>query len=178
MNTATTTVRNRFQNYVNNLYENFLSIAKQVQESRQNPYEISGWIKKESVEKDILIYRVTATDKYIACFSVLEIYSDDDILMGFSKMDIKRISSLAILVHYKKEPKYHTVWESFRNNYDEKMVQFEDRDNLGIVKKRIDELENDVAFIDGLSGKDAFKLGKELGLRERLKEEAFVRSCG
>jgi len=167
---------NRFQNYVNNLYTNFLSIAKQVHESRKNPYEIAGWMRKESLEKDILIYRVTATDKYIACFSVLEIYSDDDTLMNFSKMDIKRISSLAILVHYKKEPKYHAVWESFRNNFDEKMIQFQDRDNPGVVKKRIDELETDIAFIDELSSKDAFKLGKEIGIRERIKEESFIRS--
>lgn len=175
---STVNVRNKFQNYVNHLYTNFLSVAKQVQESRKNPYEIAGWIKKESHEQDALIYRVTATDKYVACFSVLEIYSDDEILMNFSKMEIKYISTLALLLHYKKEPKYRAVWESFRNNLDEKIIQFEDRDNPGIIKKSINELKTEFELIDGLSSKDAFALGREVGIRERIQEEIFMHNCG
>lgn len=174
----TTNVRIRFQNYVNNLYSNFLSVAKQVQESRKHPYEISGWIKKESSDRDVLVYRVTATDKYISSFSVLDIYSDDDILMNFSKREIKYISTLAILLYYKKEAKYKIAWESFRNNLGEKVIHFEDRDNSGIIKRTIDQLESEIDLIDSLSGKDAFLLGKEVGVRERIKEENYMRSYG
>lgn len=174
----TTNTKIKLQNYVNNLYSNFLSVAKQVQESRKNPYEIAGWVKKESSDRDILIYRVTATDKYISSFSVLDIYSDDDILMNFSKREIKYISTLAILLYYKKEAKYKIAWESFRNNLDEKIIHFEDRDNHGIIKRSIEQLESEIELIDGLSGKDAFLLGKEVGVRERMKEENYMRDCG
>lgn len=174
MNTMNT--KNRFQSYVNNLYSNFLTIAKQVHESRQNPYEIAGWIKKDSNEKDILIYRVTATDKYVVCFSVLDIYSDDDILLNFSKKEIKYISTLAILLQYKKEPKYKLIWESFRSSLDNKILQFVDRDNPGIIKKSINDLERDFNLLDGMSAIDAFRIGKEIGIRERIMEEQIIKN--
>jgi len=170
--------RNKFQTYVNNIYSDFLSIAREVQESRKNPYEIAGWVKKESHEKDILIYRVTATDKYVSCCTVLEIYSNDQILMNFSRKEIKYISTLALLLNYKMEPKYQMIWESFRNELDEKIVQFRDNDNSSIIKKRIYELEDDIELIDGLSGRDAFELGREVGIRERMKEESFMSNYG
>lgn len=169
--------KSRFQYYVNNLYSNFISIAKQVHESRENPYEISGWVKKNMPEQDVLIYRVTATDKYISSFSVLDIYSNENLLLNFSKKEIKYISTLAVLLHYKKEPKYQLIWESFRVTLDSKVLQFKDRDNSGIIKKSIDDLERDIELIDGMSGADAFRLGKEVGIRERMREERFIREC-
>lgn len=165
-----------FQNYVNRIYSDFFSLIKEVRHSREHPYEIAGWIKKESREKDILVYRITATDKYINSFSVMEIYSDDSVLMNFSKQEIKYISTLAILLHYKKEPKYKLIWQNFRSQLGDGIVHLSDRDKLGIVKAKIRDLEKNIALIDGLNGREAFILGKEVGISERLHEQEVIDS--
>ncbi len=171
------TIRNKFQAYVNSLHNNFSTIAKEIKTSRESAYEIAGWVKKDKREKDILIYRVTATDKYINNFSVLEIYSDDNLLLNFSKKEIKYISTLAILLNYKTQPKYRLAWESFRNQLDANTVHLIDRDNPGVIKTNIAALEENISIIDGLSSVEAFNIGKEIGIRERMNEELLIRNC-
>jgi hypothetical protein len=163
-----------FQNYISKLQSNFSEIASAVKKSRENPYQIAGWINKENREKDVLIYRVTATDKYIDSHTLLEIYSDNAILLNFSKEEIKYISSLAVLLLYKQSPRYQVVWENFRNNIQEDMVKIKDRDKSSFIKTRISEIEKDISLIDKLPSRDAYRLGKEIGIRERILEEEII----
>lgn len=166
--------RIKLQNHVNQLYTNFTAIIKEIKKTREHPYEVASWIKKESREKDILVYRVTATDKYISSFSVLEIYNDDSILLNFSKQEVKYISTLAILLYYKKKPKYQLVWQNFRDQLNNGVIHLANRDKPGIIKTKIEDLEKNIALIDELSGRDAFILGKEVGVTERLREQEII----
>lgn len=164
----------RLQTFANKLFNEFSDIVKEVKETRQHPYEIADWVKREDEKSDILVYRVTATDKYISQFSVSEIYNDNSILFNFSKQEIKYISSLALLIYYKSEPKYQVIWESFRHQLSQGTLHIRDKDKPGVIKTNIDELEKNIAIIDQMSGRDAYLLGKEAGIRERLLEEKLA----
>jgi hypothetical protein len=162
------------QKYLHRLYNNFIELTKEVKKSRENPYQIAGWIKKENKEKDILIYHVTATDKYVSSFSVLEIYQDDSILYQFSKQEIKYISTLALLLYYKKEARYKVIWENFRHNLHEGIIHLKDREKPETMKTNIEQLEKNITLLDALSGHDAYLLGKEMGIKERMQEEEII----
>lgn len=168
--------RINIQGYVTKLCYNFANIVKDAKQSCANPYKIAGWAKKENCKSDVLIYQVTATDKYISAFSVSQIYCDDSILLNFSKKEIKYISTLALLLDYKREAKYSIIWESFREQLHNKIVHLKNRENSSIIIASIDELEKNISIIDGMKGSDAYRLGKEAGIIERMREESIINS--
>ena len=166
----------KFNKYVSSIYQNISSLIEEVKVSQEHPYSIAAWVEKPSDrDKDILLYHVNGTDKYINHFSVSEIYENDDILMGFSKKEIKYISTLAILTKYKMEPKYSVVWRSFRNSLQNAEVHLKDKFSSKVFKVLISDLEREIKLIDGMSSSDAFVLGKEVGIRERLAEERLIK---
>lgn len=168
------TIYRDFQKSVRQFYTGFSELVKEVKLARENPYEIAGWVKKEGREKDILVYRVTATDKYISSLSVVEIYSDESILFNFSKKDIKYISTLSILLYYKTDARYQVIWECFRDNLQKEIIHIKDRVNSEIIKTQIDQLEKNISIIDGLEPRDSYNLGKLAGIKERMLEESII----
>lgn len=166
--------RHSIQQHLNSLLSNFMGIIGDIKKNRKHPYEISNWVSKERREKDILVYRVTATDKYVSTFSVLDIYMNDSILYKFGKQDIKYISTLAVLLHYKKEVKYQVVWRKFRGNLEGDMIHLRDRDKRGMIKTNILELEKNISMIDNMNSHDAYLLGRSSGIREHIREQMLV----
>lgn len=167
---------NKLQKFATNLISNFSDIVQEVKESREHAYAIAGWTERESVGKDSLIYRVVGTDKYISSFSVVEVYNNDEILLGFSKQEIKYISTLAMLLAYKKSPKYKVVWRGFRESVGGQVIHLSDRDNPGIIKANIEELEKNISILEDMDGKEAFSLGKEVGVICKIKEEEEIKA--
>ena len=160
----------QFKNYTDSLLSGLSDAVEFVRTSRQYRYELSGWEKGRQREEDRLVFRVTATDKYITTKTVLDIYNEDDLLFGFSPQEIKYISSLAVLLFYKKESRYEIVWRSFRNKLNTSLIKVKDRFFSKHIISEIKELEKDISIIDGMSGRDAFLLGKESATRDIIRE--------
>ncbi len=166
----------KFKKYIHHLVNQFSSILQDTKSRREHAYKIAGWVRGTKIKNDRLIYQVTGTDKFISNFSVLDIYLDDEILLKFSKQDIKYIITLANFL-YHRDARYKIIWEKFENIEDGHSLKILDCEKSNTIKTKIEDLEKNYKIINQLHGRDAFNLGKQLGIRERIREEKFIRSC-
>lgn len=154
-----------------------LTVAiQEVRRARLYPYEIAGWIKKDDKRNDILVFRVTATDKYISHLSVSDIYHQEDLLSQFSPKEIKYISTLAVCLATKTSVEYDVIWKNFREDRVHDHVHLYNPENARVIKLKLAELEKNLSVLTKLSAQDAFVLGKSAGVQERIKEEEAIRS--
>lgn len=167
---------NKFSTNVNRIYHNFKEVASEVKTSSKNPYKIENWYLNKEDGTDILVYLIHGTDKYCNSHSVMDVFNNNELLYGFSKEEIKLISTLAICHFYKQSPEYEVIVNHMTSPIQAAEAQkFHLRstmDTSKIIKVSLDEISRG-DFIEKLSSLDAYNIGVEIGHQESVKVKSL-----
>lgn len=123
-------------------------------------YRLTDWIKGKIPGEDKVKIQIIGTRNEITV-KPKDIIYDDDIICGFSPLDVKTIAMLALSL--RKQPKYEIVINEFRNALNEEIITIKENGKPELIRKSIQELSNNLDMIDGFSPIDAYNLGRTKG---------------
>lgn len=156
-------MQNQTKNYISWLMKSVLSLLKDVQKQRVFLYRIVDWKKSECNEEDQLVIQVIGKNIFFS-LPPSKIAQDDSLLSGFSQTDVKAIMTLNFISY---SPKYRIKYMDFRDDLNEEIIGFQDRDDKSnIVRKKLSDFMEQMDFVDDLSAKDAFWVGRLVGNKE------------
>ena len=156
-------IQNQTKNYISWLVKSMLSLLKDVQKQRIFPYRIVDWKKSERDKEDQLVIQVVSKNIFFS-LPPSKIAQDDFLLSGFSQVDVKAIMTLNFI---SSSPRYKIKYMDFRNDLNEEIIGFQDRDDKSnIVRKKLSDFAEQMDFVDDLSAKDAFLVGRLIGNKE------------
>ncbi len=128
-------------------------------------YRLTDWIKGNVPANDKVKIHIIGTRNEIV-ISPRNIIHDDEILCGFSPLDIKTIAMLAF--SYRARPKYEIMVNEFRHALHEEIITIKERGKSTCIKQSVQELSKNLDLIDGFSPIDAFNLGRVSGETETI----------
>lgn len=167
---------NQFCSNVNSIYRNFREVVSEVKSSSKNPYKIENWYLNKEDGTDVLVYLINGTDKYCNSHSVMDIFTNNELLFGFSKEEIKLISTLAICHFYKQSPEYEVILNHMTSPIQaaeaHKFHLRSTMDTTKIIKVSLEEISRG-DFIEKLSSVDAYNIGVEIGHQESVKVKSL-----
>lgn len=128
-------------------------------------YRITDWIKGDVPANDKIKIHIIGTKNEII-ISPCNIIHDDEIICGFSPLDIKTIAMLAF--SHRTQPKYEIIMNEFRHALHEEMITIKERGKSTCIRQSVQELSKNLDLIDGFSPMDAFNLGRVSGETEMI----------
>jgi hypothetical protein len=99
-----------------------------------------------------------------------EIVADDQMLEGFSKKDIRRITYHACININK--PKFQVIAQSFSEKLNKMIFKVKKQNSSKILEKTADEILSTNAMISHLTPNDAHRIGFVYGSESVLREKA------
>jgi len=129
-------------------------------------YRVTDWIKGNSPDRDKIKVHIINTRNELE-LSPKDIINDEDLIEGFSPLDVKTIVMLALSI--RKQPKYEVVVNEFRNSLYNDILTIKDREKSAFIRQSIQELSNNLDMIDGFSPVDAYNIGRVKGEIETLE---------
>jgi endo-alpha-1,4-polygalactosaminidase (GH114 family) len=136
-------------------------------------------ICKKRNEK-MLVIQVAGKNVFLK-MSPKEIAADDDMLRGFSPLDIRTIIYFACKKHFEAkqqkaaEPKrnilYRIVAQTFLRRQKKQMLVIEQVDQAEVITTSVQAASNNPEMIDGFSPRDAHRVGYAAGVEAVLHEK-------
>lgn len=129
-------------------------------------YRITDWVKGDIPDDDKIKVHIVNTRNEITVHPK-SIICDDEIINGFSPLDVKTITMLAMSA--RRQPKYEIMINEFRNALGDEIITIKDNEKSTFIRKSIQELSQSLDMIDGFSPVDAYNIGRVKGEVETLE---------
>src|ERR1700722_8777186 len=154
-----------FSDYAAWLIKQYQAIQQKTQQSYL--YKI---IDKETCKKtneEVLRIQVAGKNVFLK-MTPKEIAADDDMLRGFSPLDVRTITYFACKEHFEAkqqkavEPKrnilYRIVAQTFSRRQKKQMLVVEQVDQAEVITASVQTISNNPEMIDGFSSRDAHQV--------------------
>ncbi|OGT54285.1 MAG: hypothetical protein A3F17_06990 [Gammaproteobacteria bacterium RIFCSPHIGHO2_12_FULL_41_15] len=153
-------------------------IVRQYQEIQQaniphNHFHIvNPLIKNNESQLTIQIVGKNITFKATAA----EIFEHDQLLEGFSKQEVKLITYMACKT--KEQPKYNIVLQEFSAKLNRLIFKLQKCDSTDVLFKTAEDISKDPSLINGLSQRDAHKIGYAAAMEQLQQVDETIARLG
>jgi hypothetical protein len=133
----------------------------------------------KKTNEELFLVQMTGKNVFLK-MSPKEIAADDNMLQGFSPLDIRTITYFACKEHFETrqqkavEPKrnilYRIVAQTFSRRQKKQMLVIEQTHKVEVLTTSVQTVSNNPEMIDGFSPRDAHQVGYAAGIESVVNE--------